>query len=67
MTPNIYPIFNLLEGPHVSCWTMPEELHDSGQQLGPRQESRWGSSIDGTAEARGLVLDQQLITMNIYK
>jgi hypothetical protein len=42
-----------------------QDLHDSEQQQDIREESRWGSSIDGVTGARGFKPDQQLTAINI--
>ena len=39
-----------------------QNLHDTGQQQNIREESWWGSSIDGVAETRGQRLQNSLMT-----
>jgi hypothetical protein len=44
-----------------------QDLYDTGQQQDIWEESQWGVSTDGVAEARDLEPDQWLITMTIDK
>jgi len=44
-----------------------QDLHDTGQQQGIREESQWGFSTDGVADVGGLVPNQHVFAMNIYE
>lgn len=48
------------ELPHLNIYHNYElkVLHNTGQQQDTPEESQWGSSVDGIAEARGLEPDQ---------